>query len=77
MTNKEKFIDNTPFISFVEVITALEYHKSIKRKHYASTKRELLGKSLLRNYLFTEIVKQDEFNYFSLQQQKNVIYNGC
>ena len=25
MTNKEKFIDNTPFISFVEVITGLEY----------------------------------------------------
>ena len=56
MTNKEKFIDNTPFISFVEVITAVEYQ-------------------LIKVY--GKIVKQDEFNYCSLQQQKNVIYNGC
>lgn len=35
----------------------------LKEKHYSSAKREPLGKSLQRNYIFPETVKQDGLKF--------------
>ena len=39
------------------------FMNQLKEKHYASAKREPLGKSLQRDYIFPETVKQDGFKF--------------
>ena len=41
----------------------------LAESHYASSKREPLGKSIVRNYKFSEVVKKDFFLNLEYQLQ--------
>ena len=57
------------------------FMNQLAESHYASAKREPLGKSLLRNYEFPEEVKQEDFRFGvpikGKLNAKELIYNGC
>ena len=57
------------------------FMNQIAESQYPSAKREPLGKSLMRNYIFPEEVKSDGFRFgiptSGIMNAKDVIYNGC
>ena len=57
------------------------FMNQLAESHYASRKREPLGKSLQRDYIFPEEVKNDKFKFGvptkGLMNAKDLIYNGC
>ena len=56
------------------------FMNQLAESHYASSKREPLGKSIVRNYKFPEIVKSDDFKFgiptTGFFNAKELIYNG-
>ncbi len=57
------------------------FMNQLAESHYASAKREPLGKSLIRGYKFPEEVKQENFRFgvptTGIINAKELIYNGC
>ena len=57
------------------------FMNQLAESHYASRKKEPLGKSLRRDYVFPEEVKNDKFKFGlptkGLMNAKDLIYNGC
>ena len=57
------------------------FMNQLAESHYASAKREPLGKSLQRDYQFPEEVKQPGFRFgvptVGIVNAKELIYNGC
>ena len=56
------------------------FMNQLAESHYASSKREPLGKSIVRNYKFPEIVKNDDFRFgiptTGFFNAKELLYNG-
>ena len=56
------------------------FMNQLAESHYASSKREPLGKSIVRNYKFPEVVKRDDFKFgiptTGFFNAKELIYNG-
>ena len=56
------------------------FMNQLAESHYASSKREPLGKSIVRNYKFPEVVKNDDFRFgiptTGFFNAKELIYNG-
>ena len=57
------------------------FMNQLAESHYASKKREPLGKSLVRDYIFPEEVKNQNFKFGlptkGIVNAKELIYNGC
>lgn len=57
------------------------FMNSLAENNYASSKREPLGKSIVRNYQFPESVKQEGFRFgiptIGIANAKDLIYNGA
>ena len=57
------------------------FMNQLAESHYASAKREPLGKSLIRDYKFPDEVKKDNFRFGvptkGIVNAKELIYNGC
>lgn len=57
------------------------FMNALQEKHYASARREPLGKSIVRNYTFPEEVKKEGFKFgiptSGFYNAKEVIYSGC
>ena len=57
------------------------FMNDLSESRYASNKREPLGKSIVRNYDFPEVVKSSDFRFgvptSGLLNAKNLIYNGA
>ena len=57
------------------------FMNQLAESHYASSKREPLGKSLVRDYQFPEEVKDEKFRFGvptkGILNAKDLIYNGC
>ena len=56
------------------------FMNQLAESHYASSKREPLGKSIVRNYKFPEVVKDNNFRFgiptTGFFNAKELIYNG-
>lgn len=79
---KTKYGDHVPDCIKVRDYSGTKYFlNQLQENKYASSRREPLGKGIMRNYKFPEEVSKEDFKFgiptTGFYNAKEVIYNGC